>query len=381
MSDPIAQLQRLGWEWRDNGVILSVQVSGKTQRVFVPLGRVWLTFDEELTAVGCPVGACSVGEPFTVGGLFSSIKRAVSGAAKSVVKAVVPKAVQKAATKVATVAKRAASTALALPGVKQVASVYKAGFNLVTLPQQAALQLLQGKRIDTVVVNQLKTAVKSAKTVAPYVQTVMSFVPGVGTGISAGLGGALALAEGQPISEAFIAAAKSAVPGGPIAQAAFSVATGAIQGKSIDTIALGALPIGPAEKAALLRGLDAAKRLAAGQRVDQVLIDQALRSLPPAAQKAVQAGVAIAQAKNIQQGLKSAAGSALALSGANRAGVAAAQQFARGVRTPAVVNTMRRAMVAKQALARIVQHSQAGNPQAANVVRALQAMPRLSARP
>jgi hypothetical protein len=383
MSDPIAQLQRLGWEWRDNGVILSVQVSGKTQRVFVPLGRVWLAFDEELTAVGCPVGACSVGEPFTVGGLFSSIKRAVSGAAKSVVKAVVPKAVQKAAVKVASVAKRAANTALALPGVKQVANVYKAGFNLVTLPQQAALQLLQGKRIDKVGVNALKNAVKSAKTVAPYVQTVMSFVPGIGTGISAGLGGALALAEGQPISEAFIQAAKAAIPGGPAAQAAFSVATGAIQGKSIDTIALNALPIGPTEKAALLRGLSAAKALAAGQRVDQVLLDQALRSLPPAAAKAVQAGVAIAQAKNLQQGVRNAAGSALSLASANSAAVRAAQQFQRGARTPQVVQAMQRGLVAKQALASIVRQSQAGHPQAANVVRALQAMPRFfgSARP
>jgi len=382
MADPIAQLQRLGWEWRQNGVILSVQVSGKTQRVFVPLGRVWLAFDEELTAVGCPVGAHSVGAPFTVDGLFSSIKKAVSGAAKSVTKAVVPKAVQKAASRVVSTAKRAASTALALPGVRQVANVYKAGFNLVTLPQQAALQLLDGKRIDKVGIDSLKNAVKSAKTVAPYVQTVMSFVPGVGTGISAGLGGALALAEGQPITEAFIRAAKAAIPGGPAAQAAFSVATDVMQGKSLDAVALNALPIGAGEKAALLRGLDAAKKLAAGQRVDQVLIDQALRSLPPQAAKAVQAGVAIAQAKNLQQGVRSAASSALSLSTANTAAVKAAKAFAGGVRTPAVVQQMQRGLVARQALARIVQQSQAGNPQAANVVRALQTIPRfMSARP
>lgn len=379
MTDPtIAQLQRLGWEWRDNGVILSVQVDGKRQRVFVPLGRVWVTFDEELTGVGCPLGACSVGAPFTVAGLFSSITKAVSSAAKSVSRAVVPKAVQRAAGKVVATARSAAKTALALPGVKQIAHVYRAGLNLATLPQQAALQLLQGKRIDTVVVNQLKSAVQSAKTVAPYVQTVMSVVPGVGTGISAGLGGALALAEGQPISEAFIQAAKAAVPGGPVAQAAFAVATGAIQGKSIDTVALSALPIGPTEKAALLRGLDAAKKLAAGQRVDQVLIDQALHALPLQAQKAVQAGVAIAQARNLQQGLRRAASSALSLSSASNAGLAAARAFAAGNRSPQLVAAMQRGLMARNTLTHIVKQSQAGHPQAANLVRALQAMPRLS---
>jgi hypothetical protein len=116
--------------------------------------------------------------------------------------------------------------------------------------------------------------------------------------------------------------------------------------------------------------------------VDQVLIDQALRSLPPAAAKAVQAGVAIAQAKNLQQGVRSAASSALSLASANNAAVAAARSFASGNRTAQVVQTMQRGLVAKQALARIVQQSQRGNPQAANVVRALQAMPRfMSSRP
>ncbi len=57
----IAQIQRLGWDWRSDGVgmglgpgvLLSVVVGGQTLRAFVPLSHVWLAFDRELQSVGC----------------------------------------------------------------------------------------------------------------------------------------------------------------------------------------------------------------------------------------------------------------------------------------------------------------------------------------
>ena len=50
--DEIAQIQRLGWDWRSDGlgiglgpgVVLSVQINGRTLRAFVPLSHVWLAF-------------------------------------------------------------------------------------------------------------------------------------------------------------------------------------------------------------------------------------------------------------------------------------------------------------------------------------------------
>src|SRR6478752_497453 len=106
-------LRGLGWDWRENGVVLKVQTaSGQTmqQEVFVPLNRVWKEFAGEFAAVGCPL-PMAVGEPLTVGGLFSSIAHAVSSAAKgvakgvsSVAKATGVTAVTKAAAKVAKVA-------------------------------------------------------------------------------------------------------------------------------------------------------------------------------------------------------------------------------------------------------------------------------------
>lgn len=394
--DPIRQIQRLGWEWRPDGlgqglgpgVVLAVKVDGQTIRAFVPLARVWLTFDQELSAVGC-VGCASVGAPFTVGGLFSSIKRAVSNTAKSVVKKVVPKAIQKAATRVVNTAKQAVRTVSRIPGVKQIASVYKAGISLATLPQQAALRILSGQRIDKAALGSLQQAVKDARTVAPYVQTVMSLVPGVGTGISAGLGGALALAQGQPITEALLAAARSAVPGGPAAQAAFSVASGALQGKPIDQIAINALPLDPAAKSAIVRGLALAKDVAAGKNAAAGVLDTALNAVPAQYRTAIQTGVAMGRARSLQGLATSAAHSAAQLVSANAAGVAAAQQIARGARSPQLMAAMQRAATARSALTHVVQQANRGHQQAATIVQAVAAlrrpapmMPRLNfARP
>lgn len=100
------QLQQLGWEWRQNGVILSVRVDGQNMQVFVPLARVFLHFDEQLAGVGCPFEG--VGEPMSVGGFFSWVKKAAS----SVAAKVVPKAIQRAAANVVSTAKRYGAHAL-----------------------------------------------------------------------------------------------------------------------------------------------------------------------------------------------------------------------------------------------------------------------------
>lgn len=372
--DAISLIQRLGWEWRPDGagtgagpgVLFTVKVGGRSRSVFVPLSRVWVTFDQELQKVGC-ASAVSVGAPFSVGGFFSFVKKAASSA----VKKVVPKAIQKAANKVVATAKQAVHTVSKIPVIGKVAI---AAGTLAYLPQIAAQQLLSGKRIDHVAIDSLKSAVKSYRTLAPYVQSVVSVVPGLGTGLSAGIGGALALAEGQSITQAVEQAVKSSLPGGPLAQAAFSVASGVMQGRPIDQIAINALPISSTEKQLLVRGLSAAKDLAAGKRVDQVVLDQALRSLPPNLQKAVQVGTAIGHAKNLQSALGAAAHGAAQLASDYHAGTQAAHAFANGVRSPAVIAALHKAQATKSALSQIVSHAQQGHPQANHIVNALQRM-------
>ena len=65
-----------------------------------------------------------------------------------------------------------------------------------------------------------------------------AFVPGVGTGVAAALGAADALASGKRITDAVMAAARSAVPGGAVAHAAFDFGAGLARGQSVSKTAL-----------------------------------------------------------------------------------------------------------------------------------------------
>lgn len=211
---------------------------------------------------------------------------------------------------IAKVATKAVDVATLGPIARQVPilkDVHGAIQTLQQLPMRGALEVARGGRLDRVAAQQFKSAIQATRTLAPYVQTVVSFVPGIGTGLAAGLAGAVALASGQPISEAVLAAVRSAVPGGALAQAAFDVTANVVQGKPLDQVALAALPIDPAAKQAMVRAAAAARALAEGKPVAQVVIDQALAALPPEAQKAAQIATAVAQAKNLQDAARKGA--------------------------------------------------------------------------
>lgn len=378
--DAVRLIKRLGWDWREDGlgmglgpgVVLNVDMGGgQILRAFVPLSHVWLSFDQELQSVGC-VGTAWVGAPYSVGGFFSSITHAVKSVAKAAT-SVVPAAVKNAATSVINTAKNAGAAALnAVNSVPILGTLTKASAALALLPAGAAQQILQGKRLDQVALDRFKTAVSSAQALAPFVQTVVSFVPGIGQGVSAGIGGGLALAQGQSITEAMIAAAKAAVPGGPLAQAALSVAADAMQGKPLNTILVNALPISQQAKNAIIAGVGAAKDLAAGKQVFPALLDAATKSLPPEMEKGLQIGIALGHAKNLQQAAGAAVQGAQHLVSASNAGAAAAQAFAQGVRTPAVLSALNTARTAQNTLATIVSQAQQGHPQAASIVNAVQ---------
>jgi hypothetical protein len=122
-------------------------------------------------------------------------------------------------------------------------------------------------------IGDLRESLRFAAMVAP-------FVPGLGTGVAAALGAANALASGQRITDALIAAARNAVPGGAIAQTAFDVATNLAKGKSITEAAFNAararIPGGPAAQAAFDSGLAIAK----GKSLQDSLIAGTGRLLP-----------------------------------------------------------------------------------------------------
>lgn len=211
------------------------------------------------------------------------------------------KIVKTAGKGVRSVAKVTGSVAKGLGHVPVVGGGLKGVYNLTfNAPFKTANAIASGQRLDKVALNTIKEHVRDVKDVAPYAQMVISVVPGVGQGISGAIGAGLALASGQPVTEAIAAGVRSALPGGPVAQAAFDVGKAAISGKPISAIALQALPLNPQQKSALGKAMAAANAIASGKPVSAAAIDAAIAVLPSEARKGIQTGMALSEAQRLQ---------------------------------------------------------------------------------
>jgi hypothetical protein len=215
---------------------------------------------------------------------------------------------------VGTIAEGAATISKAIGKVPIVGPLFHASFDLAIGNQlQTVSAIVHGERIDRVVLNHFKNEIGSVKEIAPYVQTIISFVPGIGPGISGAIGAGLALAQGKRIDEALLEGVKAALPGGALAKAAFDMGKAVATGKPIEQIALSALPLPDTAKQAVSVGLTITRKLASGERVDKVALETAIAQLPPDAQKAANAAVKVAKGQNVadvvanvalEQGLK-----------------------------------------------------------------------------
>lgn len=234
------------------------------------------------------------GESSDTGSFFSSIAHAASS---------IGHAVSSEAKKVG---HAASSVTHAIEKVPVLGTIVHAADTLATGPLALTKSILAGERIDHALIDNFKRTAGGVKEIAPYVQTVISFVPGVGTGISGAIGAATALASGKSITQAMLEAAKGALPGGPIAKSAFDVASAAASGRGISEIALAAIPISDDQKDIIRQSAQVAHAIAKGQRVDKVLLNQVnanIARLPGELQKAVQVGVALGHGANIQKTL------------------------------------------------------------------------------
>lgn len=166
---------------------------------------------------------------------------------------------------------------------------FHAVWTIETVYYAAALQLAEGKRIDKVAMGTLKTQIAAYKEVAPYVQTIIAVIPGVGPEVSGAIGAGVALAEGKNIDQALIAAAAGAVPGGAFAVAALKVGADLISGKKLAQAGVDALvgvaagigvQIPPEAQTLLNRGLDFAQKLAKGEKLSDAAFDEAVLLLP-----------------------------------------------------------------------------------------------------
>lgn len=136
-------------------------------------------------------------------------------------------------------------------------------------PYKLAAAVASGERLDHALVGALKDQLKIVKDVAPYAQTVVSMMPGIGSGVAAALGTGIALAEGQNITAALKSGVRNAIPGGPLVQA----------------------------------GFDAALKVASGENVGKVALEEVRSQLSPQAQKAFDVGLAVVTGEKIQTAL------------------------------------------------------------------------------
>ncbi len=101
----------------------------------------------------------------------------------------------------------------------------------------AASDIAHGKNVFKSVAKMVTADLKTLGSVAPYVQTVVSFVPGVGSVASSALGAVSAGLQGKSLAEIAKAAASGAVPGGPLMVAAVATAvnmvSAGVQGQNI----------------------------------------------------------------------------------------------------------------------------------------------------
>ena len=168
---------------------------------------------------------------------------------------------------------------------------------------QSVDNVVSGVRLDKALSRHFESQVQNIKGIAPYVQTIISVVPGIGPGISGAISAGLTLAQGRPIDEALVDAAAGAVPGGALAKSVAKMGFAAASGKPLSDVAVSALPIPPAAQDALKAGLRVASDVAQGKRVDRSLLAEANRQidrLPPEFRRAAQVGVALGQGKKLQ---------------------------------------------------------------------------------
>lgn len=160
------------------------------------------------------------------------------------------------------------STSLDLGPIAKI-PVLGAVVKAAVAPINTVAALAQGQPVAQVMIDNFKAQVGAIKAVGPYVATVISFVPGVGTGVAAAISAGVALAQGKPIDEALEAGIKGAIPGGAIAAS----------------------------------GYELAKKIASGENVGKAALEAARAQLPAEAQKAFDIGLAVVSGKQLQQAI------------------------------------------------------------------------------
>jgi len=190
----------------------------------------------------------------------------------------------------------------------------------------------------------LKRGVKKyGSTALRVAATGASFVPGVGSGLAAGLGTAAALAEGQRLDKALAAGALSAIPGGQLGQSAITTGLAVARGDNIERAIIRAGRGlargygGPAGEAAY----QAARAVAGGQRLDRAIVQQATRVVPGGSlgRTGLQTALAISRGKPVGRAIARGATQAAQSYAGRQLRGAAVPYFPRSTRLTAALRS------------------------------------------
>lgn len=322
IADVLTETEALGspsWErdMHQKHCHCSACAGGFEVMAFAPQGGAELFDEAEALALVDELFAMENEEDLDLflGKLTKSVGRAASGAARAVGKAAKSIPLGKIADVAFKVA-RGDLAGLMLPLLP--ASMQKTVRAFSTDPfARFALQTtraaLRGENVLRAAQVAAKSGIENIQERMKFAAMVAPFVPGIGSGVAAALGAASALAAGEPITKAILAAARSAVPGGAIAQAAFDMGVNLAKGKSLGEAALATarnqLPGGPAAKAAF----DAAVALGQGKKIQDAAFAAAGSVLPksPYASGAMAFARRVAAGEDLRRAALSTAGNAV----------------------------------------------------------------------
>ncbi len=127
----------------------------------------------------------------------------------------------------------------------------------------------------------------------------VSYIPVLGTAVSFVINATISLAEGEGFDEAMLDGIGGALPGQPASGAAFNVVRSIAKGERIDGILVAALPVSEDMKKVVLVGIKLFERIADGEPIGRVALDEIQRQLPPNGQKAMAYARRVADGENI----------------------------------------------------------------------------------
>jgi hypothetical protein len=196
---------------------------------------------------------------------------------------------------------------IATGAVKVVSKV--PGVSVVTAPVRLATDVARGRNVVRSIGRAGSSVVADARKSLPIAAGVVSFVPGVGTGVAAGLSAANAISQGKSLTEIAKEAAIGAVPGGQLIRAGVNAGVGVARGQNVlktvvregVSYARAQVPGGQLAQSAINVVNDAAR----GRNVVRAVVREgtsvARANLPGGqlVERAVNAGSAIASGRNV----------------------------------------------------------------------------------